>query len=287
MQYLAIVLTLGATFCWAFAQVIGKIALRDMSSLTFNTIRFSFVAVILFVGLSSFSSIEIMAFEPPFYAAVLSGLFGWFVATLLYFYVLGRGSAHKVIPAGNSYPFWAIIMAFLFLPEEITAAIPFSAGLIFAGTYLLSGRESGDQESWKYGVPVASFVAFLWGLNAVFNKFALNEGMELFSLLFVRISSAAVIFLIVSGARSIRTTPNFSKKSFGISILSGLISFMGGSFLYLSALTLEAASKLAPITGSTVLFGFLLSVVILEERPTKRAFLGAIAIFGGILIMIL
>ncbi len=105
MEYLAIIFTLGATFCWGLAQVIGKIALRDVSSLTFNTIRFLASTSGLFVGLKSFGSIEILAFEPPFLAAVLSGILDWFVATLLFFYILRRDAAHRVIPAGNSYPF--------------------------------------------------------------------------------------------------------------------------------------------------------------------------------------
>ncbi len=165
-------------------------------------------------------------------------------------------------------------MAFLFLNEEITFIIPISAVLIFVGTFLLSGRDNKDKDSWKYGVPVASFVAFLWGLNAVFNKFALNEGMQLFSLLFVRVASAAMIFLLAFGIRSIRSFPKLTRKSVGLSALSGVTASVIGSFLYLSALSREAASKLAPITGSTVLFGFLLSVVILGENPTRKAFLG-------------
>lgn len=287
MEFSALILVIGATFCWGSAQVIGKLALRNISALVFNTVRFSVAATIITLGAIFFGSGGSIEFGLPLFSAIASGVLAWFVATFLFFYVLKRDTAHRIIPAGNSYPFWAILFSALLLGENITLIIPVSAVLVFGGTFLLSRRQKGEGDGWKFGVPVASFVAFLWGLNAVFNKFALEEGMVRSSLLWVRIVTAVILFWIVFALKSIKQRPNFHRRSIGLSVLSGSIAFPLGSFFYVWALSMENASVLAPVTGGTILFGFILSVIFLEESPTRKALGGMLAIFSGILLMAL
>lgn len=285
MRLWALAFVLGATFCWASSQVIGKIVLRRIRTLTFNALRFSVAAAVIVVMGLLFGSLGEIELGLPFLMAVLSGVLGWFIATTVFFHVLSRGAAHRIIPSGNAYPFWAILLGALLLDEHITALIPLSAFLVFSGTYLLSRRRGDEGDEWKYGVPLASSVAFIWGLNAVFNKFALEGGMEPFSVLAVRIVSATALFwlaLVFKGWER-----DISGRSLGLSALSGLVAFPVGSFLYVWALSAEEASTLAPVSGATVLFGFLLSVGFLGESPTRNALLGVLAIFGGILLMMI
>lgn len=282
LEYLPLILTLGATFCWASGQVLGKVAVRDIGSMVFNTVRFSSAAIVIGVAMILF---EPLNFELglPFLVAITSGIFGWFVATYIYFYSLKRGSAHRIIPTGNAYPFWAILLSALFLPEDITLTAPIAAALVIGGTYMLSRRRELDRDEWKWGVPVASIVAFLWGANAILNKFALNADMPRLILLFVRVISAAMAFWIVS--ISTRRRFFFPNRSLSLSVLSGLISFPIGSFLYIWSLSNADASTLAPVTGGTVFFGFLLSVLFLDENVTKDSILGVIFILAGIFLM--
>lgn len=51
------------------------------------------------------------------------------------------------------------------------------------------------------------------------------------------------------------------------------------------ATTMETVSAMAPFMGGTILFGFVLSVMLLKERSTMKAFLGMITIFLGILLV--
>ncbi|KXB09023.1 hypothetical protein AKJ46_01075, partial [candidate division MSBL1 archaeon SCGC-AAA833K04] len=218
--------------------------------------------------------------------AIASGVFGWFLATYLFFYSMKREAAHRMMPTGNAYPFWAIALAFIFLGEPLKIILPLSAIMIFSGTLLLSLKEK-EAEHWKWGVPIASFVAFLWGANAILNKYCLSQGMDVYTLLLVRLLSAAVLFTIALGITSQRGKIKAHHGSVKLSIASGLIAFPIGALLYLSALQTEGASVLAPITGTTVLFGFLLSILVLGEKPTRKSILGMLLIFSGILIMII
>ncbi len=286
MKALALLFTLGACFCWATGQILGKMALRKIKVMFFNTLRFSAATVVLVAGALLFGAVEGVEFGLPFLSAFMSGIFGWFVAATLFFYVLDRGAAYRIIPSGNAYPFWAILLSGLILHEEITFTIPISAVLVFSGIYLLARRKKDGENGWKYGVYIASIVAFIWGFNAVFNKFALNHGMGLSTLLLIRLFSATSMFWLAS-LTFWRDEFDFRpKKSIGLSFLSAIISFPIGSVLYVFALTMEKASVLAPVTGSTVMFGFVLSVIFLGEKPTKEAFIGVLLIFLGILFMV-
>lgn len=285
MKLIALALTIGATFCWGSAQVIGKVALRELNTLVFNNIRFSVAIVPILLATVFFGSVREIEFGLPALSAAASGVLGWFIASSVYFFVLKRDSAHRIIPSGNSYPFWAILLGALLLGETITWIIPISATFVFLGTFLLGrSRNEGDEgKTWRYGVPLASMVAFLWGLNAVFIKVALNGGLSRLSILLLRVISASVLFWITFLIRG--KSFDFPKKNIGFSALSGLISFPIGSLLYISALSMEEASTLAPVTGGTILFGFLLSITFLDETPTKKAVIGMVSILGGIILM--
>lgn len=283
MELWVLAFALGATVCWGLSQVIGKIALRNIDTLPFNTVRFSVATLIVVMPLLFLGLIEGIEINLAFISAVMSGFFGWFVATTLFFNVLKRDAAYRVIPTGNAYPFWAILLGTLLLQEPLSSSIPLSASLVFLGTFLLAQRRRGDVGGWRFGVPLASLVAFLWGLNAILNKFALEGGMTNYSLLSVRLVSAVACFWLAFLVR--KQSFDFSPRSIGLSALSGVIAFPIGSLLYVSALSFEKASVLAPITGATVLFGFLFSVLLLGERPTKKAVGGMLSILCGILIM--
>ncbi len=285
MRLIALVLTIGATFCWGTSQVIGKVALREINTLVFNNIRFSVATVPILLATLLFGTVKDIGINLPTLAAIASGLFGWFIATSIFFFVLKRDSAHRIIPSGNSYPFWAIFLGALLLGETITWIIPISAALVFLGTFLLgrSRKEGEEGKTWQYGVPLASIVAFLWGLNAILIKFALNGGLTRLAVLLLRIITASGLFWITFLIR--QKDFDFPKKNIGLSALSGLIAFPVGSLLYVIALSMEEASTLAPVTGGTILFGFLLSVIFLDETPTKKAIIGMASIFSGIILM--
>jgi len=66
-----------------------------------------------------------------------------------------------------------------------------------------------------------------------------------------------------------------------ISAFVGLIGVAFSWILWLTALSLEQASVLAPVRGLVVPFGFAFSILIVKERPTKKAFLGLVLILAG------
>ncbi|MFB0500235.1 MAG: EamA family transporter, partial [Candidatus Hadarchaeaceae archaeon] len=64
----------------------------------------------------------------------------------------------------------------------------------------------------------------------------------------------------------------------------GIFGLFVGQILWQHALKIEEASALSPVVGALVPLAFLFSILFLGERPTKRAILGMIIVFIGILL---
>lgn len=287
MELLALMLILTATFCWAVAQIIGKIALKGIETTLFNAIRFS--AVIPFLLLVAFltggwSSVRLSA---PLLVAILSGALGMFCGCQLFFYLMKRGAAHRIIPTANSHPFWTIFLAAILLGEEIKIFLPVSAVLIFLGSVLIAVRKKTGRKSkyWGWEIPLACFVGFLWGFATILSKYCLNEGMAFSALILIQVVVAAASFSFAATVGGFWKNSKNLKWSTGLSVLSGAMGLLIGEQIYLLTLRIEKASTLGPLMGGTILFGFLLSVFLLKEHSTKKAILGTAFILGGIFLV--
>lgn len=285
MNLIAFELALLTAFCWGAAAVLGKLALRDLSALNFNAIRFSLAAAVIVPitllsgGLDGHELGLILL-------AVSTGVLGWFVGDQLFFHALKFSPAHRIIPAGYTYPLWAILLAPLLLGEVFNPLLPISAALITGGAFLLLHVKKKFGQ-WKAGVALALLVAFIWGLKAILNKFLLNMGMESITLLTISIVSAAVLFVLTAWFRHFQIKARFSKRSVGLSLASGALAFPIGEFSYLAALGMGKVSTLTTITSTTILFGFLLSLILVKERPTWMAALGMVLTFVGVFLVTL
>ena len=81
---LVFALAITAAVCWGAAQVLGKIAMREMSPLVFNTIRFTFMAALM--GPIALLSGNMGGYSPVLVLiAVVSGGLGSFVGVHLFF----------------------------------------------------------------------------------------------------------------------------------------------------------------------------------------------------------
>ncbi|MEM2874515.1 MAG: DMT family transporter [Candidatus Hadarchaeales archaeon] len=270
-----------AAFFWAASQVFGKLAIEYLAPLTFNTIRYA-SAFLVSVPLLHFT-VGIGAYALPLlFTAFLTAVIGWYVGGQLYFVAMRSSPAHLVIPAGNSYPFWSIIMAAAFLGESVGWASPLAACMILGGSVLLL-RSDGKEDGWRKGVVISMFVAIIWGIKSVLNKFTIAAGMSPSDLMLYMLVAATFLFsssLAVVSPRGSR----INRRSVSLALASGILAFPAGEMLYLKAMELERVAALTPLMSTTILFGFILSVLMVRERPTIRAVIGMILVFAGVLV---
>lgn len=285
MKFLAAALALGASACWGTDQVLGKIALRDIDAPTLNTLRPLFALIFIFPYTFLLGGLSLPELD-LFLIAAMSGLLADFIAVEVFFYIMRRSAAHKVIPLGNSDPVWAVVIAILLLGEKPSPIVFISIVLVVLGTYLIAARKKkSSTDLLNVGVILALSVGIIWGVSVPFMKYCLDQGMYRGTLQAIRISFGAIgcgLALIVYGHGH---RLEYTGRGLKVSFISGFFAYFLGFVFWLSALSIEDVSVLVPFKGVKMPVGFILSVLLLKERPNKNAAVGTILIFLAVLLI--
>ena len=284
MNVLALTLMLVATVSWALSQVIGKLAIGKIDIVTFNAVRISTVLpmIILFVVFTG--DLVIPGLEFLFFA-ILAGTIGRFMAVQLFFYSIKKEPAYRIMSIANTYPLWGVILAILFLSEEPNFVVLIAAILVVVGAYFLTSKR-GKSGHWSLLTAVMAFsVAIMWGSLIIINKYCLS-GMTASTLILIETITGVVLCNAAMVTR-IKSRVEFDKRSVGLAMLSGVFALFVGEILSYFALRIEKASVLAPVLGTLIPFGFLLSVLLLKERPSKKAILGMFIVFFSVVLVAL
>lgn len=282
---LAFALAFGATICWGLAQIIGKIASRSVEVPVLNAVRTSFASALLLAYLLSTEGLNYFGAELTLLAA-FTGVIAWFAAAMLFFYLMQREAAHRIAPISNTQPLWGVLAAVLLLGEEARSTIFLSVALVILGSYFLVPK-GGPSKSrlWNPKLLLALLVGVMWGGTIALNKYCLSGGMSPAMFLLVGVVSASAACNIAMFAHRAKKKVNFNGRGVSFSILSGIIGLFVGQILWQHALKIEEASALSPVVGVVAPLAFLFSILFLGERPTKRAILGIIIVFTGILLV--
>lgn len=268
---------------WGGGQVIAKRGLEDTSLALFGSVR-SLSALLFVVPFGLLT----MGFPIPSLSllgiAVLGGVLDSFVGTLLYMIALRTSPAHEVVSLSNTAPFWGVVAAVVLVGEVPRVASFVAAALVIFGAYFLSShRVHSDVRSSRFGPWIALAAGAVWGIAEIApTKYCLSNGMvpTTYQLVVVLGSGLgwAFYFLLRGNFRS----ASWSRQGIGIAILTGFTNLFLGWIFWLFALERAPAGLISPIRGLVVLFGFIASVLILKERPSKRAGLGVLLIVAGV-----
>lgn len=219
---------------------------------------------------------------------ILSGL-ATGASWLCYFRALQIGDVNKVVPIDKSSTILTIILAMLFLGEDITWIKAIAIILIAIGTYMMiqkkeiDGEQKSKSKSWLiYAVLSAVFAS----LTAILGKVGI-EGVE--SNLGTAIRTGVVLIMawvvvfVTKKSGDVRKIP---KKDLLFICLSGLAT--GGSWLcYYKALQDGPASVVVPIDKLSILVTIAFSYFVFKEKLTKKSATGLILIVAGTLAMLI
>ncbi|MFH1821120.1 MAG: DMT family transporter [Methanobacteriota archaeon] len=275
----AFTLAIGASFFWALAQLIGKMAMRELNSTLLNTIRISFIAaaltpVVMITGLE-------FGGDFPIILALVSGVFGIYASSQVFFYTIKRSQAHVATTVSNSSPVWTVIFALFLLSEGMTATLPFSLAFVIGGSLLFVPRNLGPS-NWKRAVPFATIVASLWGFDQMLRKWCINLGMGSLTFLWLALVFASLLFSLNALAKKSWRGHSFSRRNVGLALACGLSGQLLGTFLHISSIGLEKVSAIAPVTTAAIPFGFLMSIFMFQEKPNARSWIGMALVFAGV-----
>jgi transporter family protein len=218
---------------------------------------------------------------------ILSGL-STGASWLCYFKALQTGDVNKVTPIDKSSTILTMLLAFLFLGENITAVKAIAIGLIGIGTYLMIQRKATENSGTGRGLWLlyALGSAVFASLTSILGKVGI-EGVE--SNLGTAIRTVVVLvmaWLVVFVTKKQSTVREIDRKSWVYLVFSGLAT--GASWLcYYRALQGGPASVVVPIDKLSILVTIAFSYFFLKEKPTPKALAGLALIVAGTLSLLL
>lgn len=217
---------------------------------------------------------------------ILSG-FATGASWLCYFKALKFGDVNKVAPIDKSSTILTILLAFIFLHEEISLLKAVCIVLIGCGTYMMiekcdADKNSSEKSDWLiWAVLSAVFAA----LTSILGKIGIS-GID--STLGTAIRTFVVLIMawvVVFVSKSQSDMKNITAKTLLFLVLSGITT--GLSWLcYYRALQDGPASVVVPIDKLSILVTVIFSYAVLKEKLTKKSLFGLFLLVLGTLLLL-
>lgn len=228
-------LALGSILCGGLAQIVSKLALRTTDIFVLTTVRTSSALALLTLYILSMGGLDYFGAELTSLAA-LGGIIAWFAANILFFYIIQRGTIHRIMPFSSTSPLWGVVAVGLLLGEEAKPTILLSVVLvIFGSCFLASKGESSGSGYGKTIMLLALLVGVMRGTTIILNKYCLSGGMSPIMFLLVGAVSASVacnILSLVHHAKNGKTGWSSMEGGVGLSVLSGILGLFAGQLLW-------------------------------------------------------
>lgn len=133
------------------------------------------------------------------------------------------------------------------------------------------------------GILLIAISAASFGTLAIFGRFAYADGMDIFTVLFLRfgVSAAFMTFILL-----LRNQPFPRGRILAQLVGMGALGYAGQSFSYLTAIQYASAGLVALLLYLYPIFVAILSAVFLREKPTRVKIAALIIAFVGTLLTV-
>ena len=286
--FMWVIFALLSAFFAGITAVLSKVGIKNVNSDLGTAIRtivvFVFAWLMVFVvdawdGITSITSKTLIFL-------VLSGLVTG-ASWLCYFKALKLGDVNKVAPIDKSSTVLTMILAFVFLGEEVTILKGICIILIGLGTYMMIEKRESDEKTGKntewlvWAILSAVFAA----LTSVLGKIGISD---IDSTLGTAIRTFVVLimsWIVVWVSKSQSGIKNITLRTLVFLVLSGITT--GLSWLcYYKALQDGQASVVVPIDKLSILVTIAFSYIVLGEKLTKKSFCGLVLLVCGTLLLL-
>lgn len=218
---------------------------------------------------------------------VLSGI-ATGASWLCYFKALQLGDVNKVTPIDKSSTILTMILAFLFLSEEITGIKLISMILITAGTYLMiqkkvTEKKEAENKSWLI---YAFGAAFFASLTSILGKVGIENINSNLGTAIRTVVVLIMAWIVVFVTEKQHTIKKLGKQNWIFLVLSGIAT--GASWLcYYRALQTGPASIVVPVDKLSILVTILFSYVVFKEKLSAKAGIGLLLIVVGTMVLLI
>lgn len=279
----------GSAFFAGATSILAKIGVKDIDSHVATAIRtivvliFSWIMVFIVGSQGTIGNIS----GKTLTFLILSG-FVTGASWLCYFKALQLGDVNKVVPIDKSSIILTMVLAFIFLGENITINMVVGMIGIGIGTYLMIQKKESIEKvvKGKAWLVYALLSAIFASLTSILGKVGIENVESNLGTAIRTIVVLIMAWIIVFATKKQSDVKKIDKKSLLFLILSGIAT--GASWLcYYKALQDGLASIVVPIDKLSILVTILFAYVFLKEKLSKKSIVGLVLIVVGTLILLI
>lgn len=206
---------------------------------------------------------------------------------LCYFKALQLGNVNKVTPIDKSSTILTMLLAFIFLREEITWLKFAAMVLIGAGTYMMiQKKETEDKKEDKKWLIYALGSVVFASLTSILGKVGMQDINSNLGTAIRTVVVLIMAWMVVFVSKKQDTIKDIDKKSWIFLALSGFAT--GGSWLcYYRALQTGPASVVVPIDKLSILVTIGFSYIVFHEKLSLKSGVGLVLIVVGTLVLLI
>ena len=280
-----IIFAFGSALFAGLTSILAKCGIKNTDSNVATALRtiivliFSWIMVFISKSQSTLYNINTKTLIFLILSGIATGA-SW----LCYFKALQIGDVNKVTPIDKSSTILTMLMAFIFLGEEITFIKGISMILIGIGTYLMIIKKENvtvenKSNAWLiYALGSAIFAS----LTSILGKVGIENIDSTLGTAIRTIVVLIMAWIVVFVTKKQNTIRDIDKNSWIFLFLSGIAT--GGSWLcYYRALQMGPASVVVPIDKLSILETIVFSYIVFKEKLNKKSALGLLLIVIGTL----
>ena len=289
-----------AAALWSVSVTILAFQTRRIGALSVNAVR-SLSAALFILLLIPFCGVlnDLRGISASTaFAVVGSGVLAIGLGDYLYLASLPRLGVSRAVPISNGlYPLLTLLIAALWLGEDVTRLVILGTGLVIVGVSLLvqertpavegdgngsSARSTGATGGrGRMGLLLVILACVAWAASTVWLKEGIGD-LDAVAAGAIRMITNALILLpvvaLVGGTREI--VGNGMRNNAALAI-AGVLGIGIGSLFYIFAVQEVGAGRTAVLTSTQPLFALPLAVLFLREKITPKVVLGtALCILG-------
>lgn len=270
-------------------SILAKIGIEDVDSHVATALRtivvliFSWLMVFIVGSQNQLVDISIKSYIFLILSGMATGA-SW----LCYFKALQLGDVNKVVPIDKSSTILTMVLAFIFLKEDITVPMVIGMIAIGLGTYLMIQKKEEEQKEVKNKAWLiyAVLSAVCASLTSILAKIGIENVESNLGTAIRTIVVLMMAWLIVFLQKKHGQVKKISKKSLLFIGLSGIAT--GASWLcYYKALHDGLASIVVPIDKLSILVTVAFAYIFLKEKLSKKSAAGLILITVGTLSLLI
>jgi len=280
-----------SALCWASSSVMLKSQTSRVNPISINILRCISALGFLILFLSILGKLQLVN-EFSLYSIIgltFSASFGLGLGDTLNLKSMGMIGVSRAFPITSIYPLFTMIIAFLFLNEDLTWFILLGALFILGGVYLVatpSRRKLSVDEiepaTLKRGVLMSLGAALFWSLSVAILKIFM-ENLDPLVTNIVRLPAIILLLWIFYPQRNeVFRVKRYNRNSLLIIAVGGIIGMGIGGILFLIGVKNAGAAKTTVLTSLSPFFAIIFSLLFLKEKVTLRIILGSILSIIGV-----